>query len=147
MTETIWLHVMSNFLTNLSIILLWRGLLKPVSPVTHCDPLYGWQLWLRIITCVCVCVHTHVPTPCLCNVINHTPLYRPHLSHNAQFYRELTQVFIGLCNKSTSAPRRLHNIILFGRTWKSISVSLASEQPSLNLSLSFNWRYVCVGWL
>lgn len=112
--------------------------LKPVSPVTQCDPLYNWQLWLRIITCVCV------TAPCLCNVINRTPLYRPHLSHNAQFYRELTQVFIGLCNKSTPAPRRSHKIILFGRRDKSVSVSLASEQPSLNLSLSLSTEDMCV---
>lgn len=56
-----------------------------------------------------------------------------------QFYRELTQVFIGLCNKSTAASRRSHKIILFGRRDESVSVSLAFGAAILkSVALAFS---------
>lgn len=90
----------------------------PVEASQSCNSVRS-NIQLTVMTqdynlCVCVTECIHVTTSCLCNVINHTPLYHPHLSYNAQFYRELTQVFIGLCNESTLAPCCSHKIILFG---------------------------------
>lgn len=138
------MSVMPNLLANMNLIVtLWWW---PVEASQSCNSVWS-TIQLTVMTQdynLCVSVREvlsphHVSVTWLITLHYTTP----HLSQNALFYGELTQVFIGLCNKSTPEPRCTHKIILFGQCERA-SVSLASEQPSLNLSLSLSTENMCV---